>query len=65
VTFLFDPWGISDLFFHVMKTFLQKATVMFCLFGFLAALAVPAHAGRTGGSTFFIITTPKPVVSAF
>jgi spermidine/putrescine-binding protein len=48
-----------------MKTFLKKIFSIASLLCFAAALVTPAHAARTGGSTIIIITTPKPVVSAF
>lgn len=50
----------------VMKNSMRKITLFLSLIGFVAALVVPAEAGRTGGSTIIIIPpTPKPVVSRF
>jgi hypothetical protein len=48
-----------------MKTILRKIFAIGCLSAFGMLLSTPAQAARGGVIPIIVITTPKPVVSAF
>lgn len=48
-----------------MKPILRKIFAIGCLSAFGMLLLTPAQAARSGTAPIIVITTPKPVVSAF
>lgn len=49
----------------VMNLTFRQIVLATCLTGLVAALVMPAQAARAKTAPIIVITTPKPVVSAF